>query len=385
MTNYTKPCMHHFGWDIRKRWHISYYFKNPETGRLDRFREFGGINHFKSISERKGSLKMLLNARIVLLERGWSPYGEYFDQAFLDDDFDPDFLTVVEKVLANKQVYLKHTSYVTFRNRATQFKDFMIKSGYGSIKPREIKRKHIQDFIEHKITVDGITNRSRNNILVDIKSLFSKMIELDYLQINPCTGMKKVPTAINMHKVHSIEQLVDISNWMKQNDPYLLLFCRVFGYSFMRPCEAVKLRVGDIDLKNGLIHLPAEIVKTNMAQVKPIIGILKPFLEEMHLENYPKDFYLFSSKGHPRQIPTTRDFFTAKFQKVKTAIGLSKEESMYAIRHTFVCDLIDSGMVSYSEMMRYTGHTTMNSFEAYVRSLRKVMPKDVSSYFRAAI
>ncbi len=98
----------------------------------------------------------------------------------------------------------------------------------------------------------------------------------------------------------------------------------------MRHYEGVKLKVGDIDSENGLIHLPAEIFKTNMAQVKPIIGILKLFFGRNALGKLPKRLLSVFEQRPPTPKTFNPRFFYSQ---------VSKGESDYRInqRGKHVC------------------------------------------------
>ena len=57
-----------------KSWYIEYYAKNPQTEKLDRFRN--RVPKMKSVQERRKYAKKMILAINQKLESGWSPFYE---------------------------------------------------------------------------------------------------------------------------------------------------------------------------------------------------------------------------------------------------------------------------------------------------------------------
>lgn len=365
---------------LSQRWYISYKFLNPTTGKLERHREYGGVNRFDSEKSRLEALRHTMFARQRLLESGWSPYKPFNIEKIISPEEQFTIIESIDKVMENKKLYIKPTSYVSLKNRAENFKKFLKDNNYDHFKADEIKRKHIIAFIDQRVVQNDISNRTRNNYLIDVKSLFSKMIELELATINPCTAIKKVPVLTQKNKAFTNEEMVKINNWLCENDTYLQAFWRFIGYGFMRPIEITRLRIRDIKLDEGIIVLPPEIVKTNTGQHKLIFDVFRKHLEAMELHKYPDDYFVFSAKLTPNSKPTTRDFFTNRFKKLKDALGFTENHTMYALRHTVISNLMRNG-ADPLQIKQNTGHKTWGGFDAYIRSLNIDKPKDLSDKY----
>jgi len=369
---------------LSQRWYISYNFRNPSTGKFERYREYGGINRFDTEKSRSAAIRQLMFARQRLLETGWSPFEQFDVEKILTIKPELNVIESIDRVMQTKKLYLKHRSYQSLRNRAELFKKYLVDNDFKDFKPDGIKRKHILEFLDLRVNDHANSNRTRNNFLIDLKAIFSKMIELEFIIVNPCQGIKKVPCCSQKNKAFTNEEVSKINEWLSKNDTNLQMFCRFICYGFMRPIEITKLRIRDIKMEQGMIDLPAEIVKTNVEQSKPILNIFRKHLEVMELNKYPEHYFVFSSKGVPDERPTTRDFFSEKFKKLKDDLGFSLNHTMYALRHTVLSDLMRNG-VDPVILKQYTGHKTWGGFDAYIRSLNNDLPKDVSEKFSISI
>lgn len=369
---------------LSQRWYISYNFLNPNSGKLERHREYGGINRFDTDKSRTTAIRDLTYARQRLLESGWSPFEQFNIEKILLCEPKLNIIQSIDKVLVTKKLYLKFTSFQTLENRAELFKKHLTDNNYHIFLADDIKRKHIIEFLDIRVNKNGNSNRTHNNFLIDLKAIFSKMVELELVTINPCLAIKKVPSVSQKNRAFTKEEVLKINEWLNTNDYNLQMFCRFICYGFMRPIEITKLRVRDIKLDQGIIALPVGIVKTNMEQTKPILKIFRSHLESLKLEKYPEHFYVFSTKGIPSETPTTRDFFSDKFKPLKDALGFSANHTMYALRHTVLIDLMRNG-VDPVTLRQHTGQKTWGGFDSYIRSLNIDLPKDISDSFSMTI
>jgi len=60
---------------------------------------------------------------------------------------------------------------------------------------------------------------------------------------------------------------------------------------------------------------------------------------------------------------------------------LSKNHTMYSIKHTFICELIRNG-ASEADVRRMTRHKTGDAFQKYIRQFNEETPKDLSAFFK---
>ena len=145
----------------------------------------------------------------------------------------------------------------------------------------------------------------------------------------------------------------------------------------MRPADIVQLQLRDIDDTEGIIHLWASREKTGTPKFKRIHKLYLAEVQAMNLYQYPGDYYLFTSDEKPRAYPTTRDYFTKRFQKIKKQLGLNRFQTMYSFRHTTAVDLARNG-ATLQEIMAVTGHKSLGALQQYLNKYLATLPDDFS-------
>lgn len=371
------------GGDITKDWYIFYYWLNPETRKVVRTREALGINRIHSVKERREALYLLKTSRQKLLDSGWTPNQQFDPETLLEKAglMFTTFEEAVQKVIEQKRIYLKPTSFVPFNSRCAAFLEYLRKNGLERISVKSVTKKHIIGFLDDIVQERQVSMRTRNNILTDIRTMFSTMCDLELIDINPAERIKKMRTESESNQTYTDDEVIRIFEWTNQHDPQLGMFCKFIAYDFIRPVELTRLQIKHIDFENRVIHLPANTTKTGLSATIPMIDFRLSELEQLNLHQYPKEYYLFSAKGKPDARGTTRDFFTNRFSKLKKALGFGLNHTMYGLKHTFVCHLLKEG-VPEGEIRKRTRHKTASAFHAYIKSYNMEQHNDISSYFK---
>jgi integrase len=360
---YTSPTIYTANGDTRQRWHIEFWYTLP-TGEKKRYRVRGNVNRIKNKDERYKQLIEIQKYYTELLQSGWSPVSDV-----LDTKTENHRITIyycLNKIIEYKKSYASPTYFRTFRSRVRLFADWLLSEQIHQLHPAQITRIHIIEFITYLSNVRRIGNRTRNNYLCDLTTAFDEMIKYDsqWVQLNPCEHVNRVPTRSNLNEPYDSATLKLVSDYMRDNNRNLYRFCRMFMYLGIRPIEAVKMKVGDINLKTGKFFVPASNEKTGLRKHKPIVQFIKDELE--YLNDYPEEYYIFSTKGIPSPQPTTRDYFTKEFNKVKQKLKLPSKFTMYGLKHTFIVELEKSGM-PHHDIMKITGHRTLTALQAYLQ------------------
>lgn len=384
---YTLPVIYTAGGNTRARWHVSFYYDHPHTGEPHPFKLRGGINRIKDPDARMKKLHDLQAHYTHLLQTGWMP--EMFSG--MEPVKRKKYTTIedcLQKVLEIKKTYQKaDTSYPPFESKINVFTAWLRNNQLHHLRPDAITDNHIFDFLLYIMNGRKCSARTRNNYLTDISTAFDAMRAHNraWCPENPCNTITKIPDAGQMHEPYNDKLYLKIKNYIQEHDPVLYRFCRFFIYLGFRPVEAVRVRISDINLAGRYVLGPAKNMKTGARQTKTIQAIHLPDFELLNLDEYPQNYYVFSATGRPSAKGTTRDFFTSRFARVKKALGLSRYQSMYALRHTFLIMLFDS-MTTFEEireLKKLTGHKTWAAFEAYIEKYRGERAKDFSERIRA--
>jgi integrase len=387
---FTIPRIYDAGGDITKTWRVDYYFTHPITGEKKRFlapRE--NANLIKDGNKRLAYLEQIRLKMLDRLQNGFCPFKD------VHLDHLPNFakyttiINALDAVLAHKTTFVsKQTTLPVYKCRQGIFKDWLNANRLGAARPNEIKSEHIFAFLSYLVIKRGNSARSRNNYLVDITSMFEtmKQINKDWITDNPCMHITKLPTISYTHKPYTDEQFAEIATYLWEHDRTMYYFLRCQIYFSLRPIEVCKLQVKDFNLDNNTITIEGHKTKQRVRKTKRIFSVHKQDFIDLNINNLPPDYYLFTgNNGLPGATPTTRDYFTARFKPIKKHLNLEEKQTMYALRHTFIIDLVKNAKaydLNTKEIMAISGHTSLQAFQNYIQKYLDEPINDISKKFK---
>ena len=398
---------------LSKDWYVYYAIRNPKTGKLMRQPNIKQeANRIKTAKERFQFLKTIQQDLSILLKKGYSPYEDnteltniYFKKTDISSKpeistpekeiFVENTVVVIEKeqtireafdfALKLKKQSLGKASYSGYQGRINRFLDWLDTNG-GSNQPISTLTKKV--FINHLNDILEKTSASnRNNSRTDLSSLVQSLVDNEIMKDNFIKNINVVKSAPERNKTYSVKQLEDILNYLKENDPLLLLFIQFIYYNFLRPVEVCRLKIGDLDLEGKKLFL-----RTKNKAVKDKIIPQKMIDLLPDLTNKNKDHFLFSPTEIGGEWETEennkRDYFSKRFKDIKDHFGLNKDYGLYSFRHTSIGNLYrefrktKTPHEAKSILMGITGHQTMIALEKYLRDIDAELPEDYSDMLK---
>lgn len=354
------------GGDIARRWHVEYREFDPLTKKWLRRREFGGVNRQKDPDKRMRLLEYLRTEIISADQTKRVHTGN-------------TVIHYLAAYCAEKEKQLRKTSAARIAASVKHFTAWLQANNHAGDPLMVLRKEQIKAFRES--LVKKVANRTVNNILADVSTFFQYHIDNyeDLIYKNPCAGIQPLPVISETHVAYTDDQQNRYWAWMAEHNPHLLLYCQFVGLGFLRCNEARHVRVGDIDFKRRTITLWAANAKTRQRVVKPMLNVFFDLIMTHNIHRHPTDHFVFSHNGQPGEKLTGIHYFRKRFRKLKDQFGLDRRYSIYGFRHTSVSNMIDNN-APWREIMKYTGHTSMTSFEQYARSLANKPARDLSSY-----
>lgn len=129
--------------------------------------------------------------------------------------------------------------------------------------------------------------------------------------------------------------------------------------------EACQLMVDDIDLKEGLINVRAEVAKTRKFRQLPISSRTCKFLKELvAIAKENNSIYLFQNT-YGGQIK--KQNLILSIRRLGEKAGIKQRCTPYVMRHTFATNAVKSGIMDLFTLQRIMGHTTLLTTRKYVQ------------------
>jgi len=220
-------------------------------------------------------------------------------------------------------------------------------------------------------------NVTFNNMRTSLFNFFQLLVDRDYMKSNPVNGirMRKKQVTIT-HEVFDNEDRKTILNHLDIIHPQTALFCRFLFYTCIRPSEARKLRIANVNMAKRVITVPETISKNKEEGYVHIDDNLYAELIKLDLENQPKDHYLFTSnyKKFTGAKPLGPNTMYVRFADAVKELGLAgKNYTMYSWKHTSNVKKYHAGW-TIAEICAGNRHKSLVQTETYLKALLKFAP-----------
>ena len=240
--------------DISKSWYLRWSFRSPVSGKLERQRNYkGGVNFYKTKEERLKVLEEYKKSLIKLLKKGYSPYNDK-DKIVLDSE-DEVFYSIEKSfklALEQLEITVTKSTIRDYRKTTRSFLKYIGKENHHkeiNLITKRIVVKYLNEILKQT------SARTRNNYKADLSSIFSVMEKkLMIIDFNFIKTIEKERTQQKRNRTLSNTQLKQITEYLKEHDPLLLLVIKFVSYNFLRPIEVCRIKIKDINLNDSLIY-----------------------------------------------------------------------------------------------------------------------------------
>jgi len=329
------------------------YFKNPVTGKINKITTKTKIKSeamkFVSVFTNKPNSKNQIPIKVIYLS---DIQGEIFK--YVTDNFTKNTLSIYKNSLS------------TF---GKMFKDKPLKL---------ISVKDIENYKNFRLQTVGKT--TINIDIVTLKATFNLLIRWNVLTNNMFNDVKKFKVEEKKRDCFTDSEINRLVNSIKEKDFRNLVLTGV--YTGCRISEIINIQYKDVDLSNRILTIGnKEDFNTKSKRIReiPISDNLLTVLQDamnidsniFTIDNQQK--YLFTIRG---KYKMNRDYVTRKFKKYLRELNV--EGCFHSMRHTFITNLIKSG-VSINYVKEIAGHSDIKTTMLYVHlttnDLREAMNK----------
>lgn len=193
-------------------------------------------------------------------------------------------------------------------------------------------------------------------------------------------AQESLPRCLSPEEVASLLTAIDTRRRIGRRD--YALFCLMLSTG-MRPGEAVRLRLDDIDWKERLVHIRE--TKTGRPRTVPFspqagATLLRYLQLDRRHETFPPELFLGlrRARGRPLDHP---DVIYLRFRRYARLAGLRADATPYSLRHTFAQNLLEGG-ADFTTLQNLLGHTSTGSVLIYAKvsltALREVAENDAN-------
>ncbi len=322
--------------DLQKKWFIFWYESKK------RIRKYGQVNRINDYDLRLKALEELRN--------------KYLTVSLKSDEFS----TPVEEYLSCKDFIDSFTSKKHLWKESTRKLYRVIVYQFTSWhQGKNITNSSIKEYFSALLVTHHKT--SHNIYFRVIKSLL-KNIEKEHL-IKGVSAVRSTKTPAMYLQPH---QKRILKEYISNNDPQLWLFINFMYYCFLRPKEAVLLKVQDILFDDGKVFVSKSIAKTDRDRFPRIPKAFTSILSQF--KNKPiEDFIFKSNRAYDGHV--SKYTFTRRHREILKKLGFNVGTySLYSWRHTAAINFIQAGGTA-EHLQIQMGHATIAQTGQYLRQM----------------
>jgi integrase len=256
----------------------------------------------------------------------------------------------------------------------------VIKSHYGAMDVRALRKIHIINFKEHLEKDFKLSGKSRKNILDLFKTLLN-YCRNDIEIISSVPVFPEVEVTPFNFKWLAQEDQIALFVLVPDEDKPILAFLMLHG---CRPSEVRALKVKDVDVRMKTVTISATFSsrtyrerrkgKKSKAFTIPIHPELQAYVMDRVKNNLPEAFLFVNPRtGLHYSLDTLDRIWAAVRRKAKLDKGLRLYD---ATRHSFASNLSNGG-VSIYKVSRLLGHSSIKMTEKYAHSEAENLRADI--------
>lgn len=367
MKDYKFAKLNNKNGDLSKRWFVYYFYKHPETGKFERF-QIMISSRLKTTTARTKDAREQINVINEKLINGFNPFAGEIPT-------EQNLIKAVNAIVEMKVATLRRKTGHTYTVIGRKFTNFLRDHKMHTIKCCQFTPNHAYQFSDYLISKTGISNTTFNNNLTIMRAIFNELIEREQVIKNPFVKVKMLPFEESSKKAFTRSEIKRLYDYLRANDPEMLLICEIIFYCGYRVSEVLSLQVRDIDLDNNILRVQAKNHKNRRSRGIPISGDFRnKFLK---YKKYRDDFYLFSSSLLPGEEAGSYNVVQKRFQKVQKKLGIKR--TIYELKHTMATRLITED-VHPMEVQNYLGHTNIENTLKYIRMVKETNSTKVQKF-----
>jgi integrase len=369
MENFKTAKLFDAGGDITQRWFVYYYFKNPDTGKFQRFRAWIPQKIITASGRRNKAHELctIINKR---LRQGFNPFAH----------MEKKYSSITESmayVLSIKENTCRKRTKNTYKSMVKIFSVWLKKKHFEKLPIESFNYYHAQEFMDYTKSVLKNSNRTYNNRITAMKTIFKLLVKREWILANPFGNIERLEKEDAEIISFTIDELMVMQKYLPAwNYDLYVCACLVF-YCFIRPQEIVRLKVSHFNIKAHTITIPGLVSKNKKNEVVHIPNALIPILEKLDLK-YPGNFFVFAKnqqRGPKEYAPTRIAEAWREF-----ADHFSIDKNIYSLKHTGVGMAIEAG-INVRDLQLQLRHHSLEMTQVYLDKFKRRPSEKLATNF----
>jgi len=331
-------------------WVIEYYAIDPEGIMRRMVVKMNQLKkRFTLTADFKSHCNMVVCNINAKLASGWTPFGEQQNTRLYTPIGD-----VMGEYLREKAEELRPDTMVNYRSFVKVFSTWINQICPGAHCSLFNKVMAVK-FMDYLRDTHKLSGRAWNNRLKQARAFFSWALEKCYVAQNPFASIKTKREQPKKRVMIPKETRARISEYFASTIPQYNVLMQLVYSALIRPKEAWRLKIANINLSEGYISVESEESKTHYSRIAALTPKLREDIARM-ISGAKQTDYLFSKNYTPgaKQIVYSR--FRKEWDIMRKALRLPPEMQLYSLRDTGIHEMLKSGIDPLTVMQHADHH-----------------------------
>lgn len=293
---------------------------------------------------------------------------------------------IIPEFLLEKEIGLQSRSFYAYSRATTVFAGWLRYNQLDKESMKNITSDNISDFFLYLGRTKKLDKPTCEKYFLNLRQLFQyaeKRGEINFVPFDRVSFPKK-------KKDQGAEAIRDddlkiLVSYIKEHDPQLYFACMIEYYCFIRPGKELRLlKVGDINLKDGLITVRQENAKNKTKQIVTMPEQLINICIEFGIDRADKSLFVFGKHKMFNSRPWSVNMLAYRFNKCRDALNLTKGYKFYSWKHTGASRLHMSG-ISMRELMDQLRHTKLEATQHYLKQHCGIVNDRIRDHFPSPV
>ena len=340
--------------------YIVFYVWNENTNKLHRIRREvpRGVDKKTWVKEKIKTLTEILVLGYRIQKK---------QETSISEVKKPEDITAIEAINQIYEIRKKENALNSATREKSYIKkllEFLTIHHIQEIGIKDIQSTHIIKFLDW-IKAKGNANITRNNYLSWLKAIFNILQSRGYIAESPVKNIRKLREEQTKSVALPPDHLRIVIEQVKKKDTDTYIFCLFVFYTFIRPLELRRLKVGQVDLKNQKIVIYGNQSKNKKTEYVMLPEPLKKVLEENQFLERNEESILFSDTT---PLKYSRNKYSILFAKIVREQNLPKDYGLYCLKHTGVVEYYKKGC-GIKFIKEQCRHSSLEQTDKYLKSL----------------
>lgn len=348
---------------LKKNWYVQCVFYDPifseKYPKGFPFRK--KLNKFHSLEDRKAAVQFYLEEiPKIFRDKGYNPITKKFmfdvtEPEQVEKDISPNTAFIDALNFAWSSMKIESTTNSDMKSVVKYTSKAIKELRYDQLPIVQVRRKHIRFIIERLEKTEGTFSAHKfNKYRGYLQMLFSELEEIEAIENNIITGIRKRKQEKRIREVLSDNERILVKNHLSQNHKAFWTFTELFFHTGGRITEMLRLKVKDVNLDQQYYMTLVKKGKMNTWIKRPIKDIALPIWRK-HLFGALNDNYVFSKGLTPGAEKIRREQINRRWKThVKDKLGITSD--FYALRHLNLDEV--SSFLNIEDAAFIAGHTS---------------------------